>query len=141
MTLPLDTATLTIDVQGVPIPQGSMIPVKRGKRIVLISDNPRLTPWRADIAAAAAARMRVTGWTRLDAACAVTIDFWLPRPASASRREHPCVRPDVDKLARACLDSLTAAGVIEDDARVCTLVARKHYALRTAGARIEVKAL
>jgi Holliday junction resolvase RusA-like endonuclease len=41
----------------------------------------------------------------------------------------PAKRPDVDKLARACLDALTQSGAIRDDAQVVMLGATKVYGL------------
>jgi Holliday junction resolvase RusA-like endonuclease len=141
-TLPLTVPELVIDVEGEPIPQGSLIPVRRGARTVLVSDNPRLKGWRAAVVAAAEARMRLAGWVTLDCACSVTVDFYLERPVSAPRtRLRPDRRPDVDKAARAILDALTTAQAFRDDARVVELIARKHYAHQTIGARIVVSAL
>ena len=67
------------------------------------------------------------------------MDFYLPRPSSVSvkRRPLPIVPPDVDKLARACLDGLgqgfdtgkVGDGILfGDDSQVTELVARKFYA-------------
>jgi crossover junction endodeoxyribonuclease RusA len=50
---------------------------------------------------------------------------------------YPVGKPDVDKLARAVLDGLTAGGAFKDDAQVITLAAGKVYAER-AGADIQV---
>ena len=36
------------------------------------------------------------------------------------------VRPDIDKICRACGDAFTGV-LYEDDAQVVSLVARKHY--------------
>ena len=51
------------------------------------------------------------------------------------------VKPDVDKLTRAVLDSLTAADIIDDDARCATLTATKNYTTKrhpTPGVRITI---
>ena len=47
-------------------------------------------------------------------------------PPARRIREAPCVRPDVDKLARALLDALTGVAY-EDDGQVVTLTVRKRY--------------
>jgi crossover junction endodeoxyribonuclease RusA len=141
VTLPLTVAELVVDVVGQPVQQGSMIAVTRGGKTVLVPDNSSpLKAWRKNVTGAVRARMALTGWAPVDCAVAVTIDFWLPRPAAAAKRRHPHVRPDIDKLARACLDSLTGTA-ITDDARVVRLVAAKHYAEATCGARIRIEAL
>lgn len=68
---------------------------------------------------------------------ATVIDFYLPRPASAPKsRARPDRRPDLDKLVRATLDGLTDSGVIEDDASIVEIAARKHYAASRACAVI-----
>jgi Holliday junction resolvase RusA-like endonuclease len=52
------------------------------------------------------------------------------RPRSAPKsRLWPDRKPDLDKLERGCLDALTSAAVIEDDARVVRLSSWKRYAL------------
>jgi Holliday junction resolvase RusA-like endonuclease len=60
-------------------------------------------------------------------ACKVTIEFYMPRPKSRPTDVFHHVKPDVDKLSRAVLDSLTDAGVIQDDSRVVKLTAMKLY--------------
>lgn len=59
----------------------------------------------------------------------VSITFLFVRPPSVSEKKRPLpsVMPDIDKLARAVLDGLTAGGVVTDDARVVDLHARKRY--------------
>lgn len=141
--LPLALPTLTVDVVGVPISQGSksarVVGKGRAARAQLYDDNAKqLHPWRKKITEAAQARMRLEGWATLDGPVDVRIDFWMPRPPSV-KREWPCVRPDADKLARACLDSLTVAAVYRDDAQVVHLNVWQRYAITTCGARIIVR--
>lgn len=58
---------------------------------------------------------------------AVHIDVYLEKPASVpKKRTHPAVKPDLDKLVRSCLDSLTGVAY-KDDAQVCEVLTRKHY--------------
>ncbi len=66
------------------------------------------------------------------------ITFFLPRPkgdygtgrnagqVKASAPLHPAKKPDVDKLVRAILDSLTGI-VYHDDAQVIQVAAAKRY--------------
>ena len=59
---------------------------------------------------------------------AVTLLFRLPAPQRLPRRRRawPDRRPDLDKLCRACLDSLTGI-VWRDDTQVVHLEASKDY--------------
>lgn len=68
------------------------------------------------------------------------VTFWIERPRSVTveQRPRPVVTPDLDKLVRT-MDSLTAAGMIQDDARIVTIRATKEYADdEPAGARIRL---
>lgn len=80
--------------------------------------------WRADVAAAACARW--AGRPPIKTACAVDIEFVLPRPKSARKTQtFQAKKPDLDKLVRATLDGLVVGGVIADDGLVSVLAARK----------------
>lgn len=111
--------TLSFKVLGVPVPQGS----KDGKiingRVVMHERNEkRLKSWRTDVADAA--RAAHAGRPPYDGAIWLYATFVMPRPKSARKAARWCtVAPDVDKLTRALGDSLTIAGVIRDDARIC----------------------
>lgn len=130
---------LVVDVLGEPVPQGSMIPITRKGKTILIPDNSAgLKRWRGAVVAAARARVALAGWLVLDGPVALSVTFWLTRPAAAKGRARPHVRPDLDKLVRAVMDALTEAGVWSDDSRVVRLSAAKHYAVATPGARIVI---
>jgi len=58
---------------------------------------------------------------------AVDIDARLLRPSS-SKRLWPCVRPDLDNYAKACLDAMNGL-CFADDAQVVRLTAQKSYAV------------
>lgn len=126
--------SVTFDVLGVPVPQGSKRAFVVGNRAVVTEDSKRSAPWRDSVAAAGVAAMG--GLPALDGPLQVTIQFRMPRPRSV-KRLHPSVKPDIDKLARAVLDGLTAAAVIVDDSRVISLTAEKVYA-EIPGASIRV---
>lgn len=115
---------VVFDVLGVPAPQGSKRAFVVGKRAVVTEDSKRSAPWRDSVAAAGLAAM--DGAAAFDGPLRVAIVFRMPRPRSV-KRAYPSVKPDVDKLARAVLDGLTAGGVIVDDSRVVSLAAKKVY--------------
>lgn len=123
-------------VEGVPAPQGSKSATVRGGKAVMFEDNKKTEPWRADVTAAAVEAM--DGALPFDAPVEVIVTFSFVLPRTVKNRPYPSVRPDVDKLARAVLDGLTAGGVFTDDARVVDLHARKRYAA-VAGAEITVR--
>jgi len=118
---------LTFEVLGDPRPQGSkraIMPKHGDKPIVIESAGENLKDWRR--AMTDAAREARGEAECIDAPVAVSLAFRLARPGSP-RWAWPGVPPDVDKLARAALDSLTAARVIRDDARVVQLHITKVY--------------
>jgi len=112
-------------VIGKPIPQGSK-KVFNGR--VVDVNAAELRQWRDLVARA---------W---DGPCtlqpvSLVVDFYLSRPKGhfgkkglrPSAPTDPSVRPDLDKLVRAVLDALTGVA-FRDDAQVCGIRARKHYA-------------
>lgn len=145
---------LTIDVAGVPAPQGS----KRGfvnrhtGRVVLVEQSAKVKPWRQDVKAACldarGDRPSITGPVEL------TATFYMPRPkahygtgknADRLKPNAPTYvdkKPDQDKLLRSTLDGIGEAGVWGDDAQVAVIVAGKLYGPNPAtgahGARISI---
>lgn len=116
-------------VYGKPESQGSTRAfIPRGWTHPVITDsNRRLKPWRQALMAAAVEQHARHG--QLSGAIIVELWFYLPRPKSAptTKCKHAITRPDLDKLARAVLDSLSGT-LLRDDAQVVTLLARKRYA-------------
>ena len=112
-------------VAGVPIPQGSKksIPHKASGQFVMIDAHPGLKSWRKAVTQAAKAHVGTFSKHEPDALVA---EFELPRPRSV-RRDHPAVKPDLDKLTRALLDGITDAGVWVDDGQVINVNATKRY--------------
>lgn len=121
------TTTLTVSVLGAPVPQGSMKAL--GPRRMVHHNAEKLRPWRDTVAWHLREEMAAAGMTEpWDEPLAVTATFVLPRPASAPRRRWaPDRKPDIDKLLRAALDSITLAGVAADDARVVHVAMSKVY--------------
>ena len=139
----------TFTVDGTPAPQGSK---RVGKNkatglAVLIESSTAVKPWREAIADA----WHAHGYAPVTGPVRVGVTYYLPRPKGhygtgrnagrlrPSAPRWPAVKPDVDKLDRACLDALTKAGAIDDDARVVALAALKRYADdHPVGARITI---
>lgn len=115
--------TVRVWVPGIPAPQGSKRHIGGGR---MVESSKQLRPWRR--AVDAALRAGYDGPT-LDGPVIVRLAFWLPRPASEprTRRTLPVRRPDLDKLARAVLDSMTTSGAIRDDAVVVRLDLSERY--------------
>lgn len=136
---------VSIDVLGLPAPQGSKRHVGRG---ILVESSTKVGPWREAVVAAAANQGAAN--RQLDGPVNVDVSFYFPRPKSHYRANGelkptaPYVHsttPDLDKVLRSTLDALTQAAVITDDARVQQVQARKLYATseRAPGATIFVK--
>ena len=148
---------ITIDVLGTPAPKGSA-------RAILVGGFARLIPGGSDANKRALqkwdtcvrghARIAMTGHALYeDTALAVSIVFYMVRPqnhfGTGKNTEalklnapiSPTTKPDIDKLARATLDSLTGL-VWDDDSRIVLLSVTKSYAEpacgRHEGAHIEV---
>lgn len=110
-------------IPGTPVPQGS-VNVYRGR---IVGVTPKLREWRLKIRAATMARH---AGPPLDGPICVSLVFQLA-PPKKPRWPLPAVKPDLDKLVRAVLDSLSTTkllrGVITDDARVVSITATKTY--------------
>lgn len=159
------TPTLTIAVLGEPRPQGSkngfVVPGKRGtpagqpcrcgcRAVVSDKSSTKLKHWRQTVKNQTFNAIAATGWQTLTGPVAVDITFYFDRPqfhlgtgrnagtVKASAPAYPAVVPDIDKLARASLDSLTDAAAFTDDSRVIDLIVRKRYAAPGAPAGVHI---
>ena len=137
-----------LDVLGTPASKGSSRPMLNRKTGIAFSfaggskvAEKKLESWDAAVRGVALSAIGVREAPPfVDIAMAVEITFRLARPAShwgsgknagkvAPRApEFPRSKPDIDKLARSTLDSLTGI-VFDDDSRVVSLVLRKVYAV------------
>jgi crossover junction endodeoxyribonuclease RusA len=125
---------MIIDVRGKPAPQGSKRHVGGGR---MIEQSKAVGPWREAVRAQTQLVAAGPPW---EGPVEVFITFTLNRPASHYRTgqyahlvrgaapAYPAGRPDVDKLARAVLDGLTAGGAWKDDSQVVVLTVSKVYA-------------
>lgn len=113
-------------VLGEPVPQGSMIAIMRnGSPRIIHRDSSKLKKWRKQIAKIAKEHMNGGPFT---GPIEIELRFIMTRPKSVSKehRELPVVTPDLDKLIRAVLDSLTGV-VYVDDKQVIDIQASQRY--------------
>lgn len=126
---------ITLEVRGIPAPQGSKT-IYNGR--IVESGAKKLKPWRKAIADACFDLLSENAGLILGPV-KVEVDFYLPRPPSVKRdkRPFPIVPPDIDKLCRGLLDGLNQGAdtgkvgdglIYADDSQVVELIARKHYA-------------
>lgn len=107
--------------------------VRKDGKVFLKSDNPSTRPFRQEV-----------GWTALNARAAagyhdimftehvpiwITCAFYFAPPKHLPKgRKLPSVKPDLDKLCRACFDSMKGV-IYSDDGQVVNQWAKKRYGL------------
>ncbi|HEY2303219.1 MAG TPA: RusA family crossover junction endodeoxyribonuclease [Acidimicrobiales bacterium] len=130
------TRTVSVDVRGLPRPQGSMRlhTLPGGKTAARYP--AAVYAWRAQVQQAVA-ELEVEPFA---GAVELHLGFSLPRPAAhygtgrnasllkPGAPAHPAVMPDLDKLVRCVCDAVTDAGAWKDDSQVCVIHAAKRYA-------------
>lgn len=113
---------ISFRVYGEPAPQGSKRHVGGGR---MVESSKKLPAWRKAVTQAA---RQVAPKQPLDEPVSVQAHFYLPRPQKPRFNVPATQQGDLDKLCRAVGDSIEAAGVIKNDARITTWHAHKHYA-------------
>lgn len=119
--------TYQFDVIGKPVSQGSKRAfVLGGKARIVEAGGARHALFRSQVCEAA----RVAKGTQptLDGPLSVHLTFWMPCVKSDPHRSWHMTAPDIDKMVRLILDSLTNSAIIRDDSLVCQLYVEKHYA-------------
>ena len=122
---------LTFVVFGTPQPQGSTKAFVRGNRAYITSANPKMKPYRHTLTQVASDVMATKGLAAplcpRPEAVQVSIIWTLAKPKSTPKKiTKPTKKPDVDKLLRAVLDSLTGVAY-EDDSQVVRATIEKEY--------------
>jgi Holliday junction resolvase RusA-like endonuclease len=131
--------SISFEVAGIPVPQGSPRAFSAGGRARLAIDSPKLKRWRETVAKVARFEMR--GRDAIDEPVSVVATFIFPRPKSSKRDERwKDTKPDLDKLCRALGDSLQDARVLVDDSRIARWECTKRYGERP-GVRVIVAPL
>ena len=134
---------ITFIVRGLPVPQGSARGYYHAGHVAITSDNRNLSAWRRLVSDVAQHHAPPALW---EGPVTVLLEFRLPQPKSRpsfrgrGKERHPIIiypdrKPDLDKLVRACLDSLTNV-ILRDDAQVVRLAASKGYGV--PGVRVSV---
>lgn len=132
---------ITFFVPGTPKPQGSkraFINRKTGRPIITEQVNNK--DWKATVQSRA---IEIVGEQQpLLGPIDVELVFFLNRPKShpKTRRTWPASMPDIDKLARAVLDALTAV-CFKDDGQIVHLLVVKEWAVddvQASGVRVRV---
>lgn len=132
---------ITIDVLGTPAPKGSSRAMVRGGRAVNVpggSDvgRTKLKSWDRSVRESASDVIgKRTEPVYIGVPLLVAIEFRMARPAGhwgkrglrSSAPSSPTTKPDIDKLARSTLDSLTGLA-FDDDSRIVRLACTKVYA-------------
>lgn len=124
---------ISIDVVGVPIPQGSLVgnPRYGGLRY---SNDALLKEWRGRVINELA-KAKPSEWDSL-AALSVVAVFSFVRPKGhygknglkPSAPKYKTTKPDVDKLTRGIGDSIEQAGIVKNDSQIIYWMVNKKYA-------------
>ena len=107
-------------IDGTAIPQGSKAISRAG---FMYESNKNLKAWRKHVTETLTQQHK---GKQLLGALAVRITVKFARPKTVTRK-NVTVKPDVDKLARAILDSGTDAGIWKDDSQIIDLRITKDY--------------
>ena len=127
-----DDGHIHLRVVGVPVGQGSKSAMRAGDRIVVLEGKSaegrrRHRDWRDAVSDCARRWMADNPQALLDEPIIVTARFLFQKPKSKPRWKWLVdVTPDVDKLARSVLDSLTGV-LLRDDSLVVLLAVGKRY--------------
>jgi Holliday junction resolvase RusA-like endonuclease len=122
----------TFTVHGKPATQGSKTYLGAGRAK---ESNPRLAPWRTDVAAACTLA-RPAGWpTTGPMEAAMVFRFARPQLHFRTNGElkptaphyHVLIAGDVDKLSRAVNDAITASGTWGDDKQLVRMTVERCW--------------
>lgn len=111
-----------VTIFGDARPQGSKRHVGNGR---FIEASPYLREWREKVRAAC---LEFNFQDKFDAPVRAEVVFALRKPKNPKHKARPASRPDLDKLVRAIFDSVTSAGVWEDDSLVVEMNVSKIWA-------------
>lgn len=114
---------ITAWVPGKPQPQGSKKGFIINGKVVLVESAKGLKPWREKIRTYV---QHSAQFKELSGPVHVSVSFYFKQAKSNNKKSHT-QKPDIDKLIRAVLDSLTGT-VWNDDSQVISISAWKYWA-------------
>jgi crossover junction endodeoxyribonuclease RusA len=114
-----------------PEPQGSAKAFIIKGRAHVTSANSKLKPFRSEVTRCAMVAISETKdelpFAGKHVPVLITLKCFLEKTDGVpKKRTYPSVKPDLDKLVRSCLDSLTGVA-FKDDGQVISVTASKHY--------------
>ena len=119
--------TIEFVVEGRPAPQGSkdFLGISGSGKARMKESSDYLPAWRAAIELRAVVIATKTRDAPIDVPCELSVEFRFPMTkaniAKGYKRYPKATMPDLDKLVRAVGDSLQAARLLKDDARIVRL--------------------
>lgn len=129
--------SLSLFIPGIPASKGSYRPITgrsrtTGKPVTrLIPMDKKERPWRDHVRDTILSHRTLT--IPHNSYITVETTFYLPRPKTIppSKRKHPTVKPDIDKLQRALYDAITETHIWHDDCQITDVTSHKRYADNT----------
>lgn len=129
-----EQSSFSLFIPGIPASKGSYRPITgrsrtTGKPVTrLIPMDKKERPWRNHVRDTILSHKPPT--IPHDAYVTVETTFYLPRPKTIppSKRKHPTVKPDIDKLQRALYDAITETHIWHDDCQITDVTSHKRYA-------------
>lgn len=143
---------MKVTVYGVAQPKGSArgFPRRDGGVTVVADNRPTLRAWASAIGDRAQEIADRRPGYQLEGPLAARATFYLPRPRGHYRTganahllrdaapPYPAGKPDLDKLARAAFDAVTAVW-FADDSQLCDMQLQKRYAEQGQPPRLELE--
>ena len=129
-------SALTVNIDGLPIPQGSMVSNGAGRGL-RHSNHVKLKPWRYTVVSAILGAKPKDWDPSLPVSVTATVRF--PRPQShygtgrnadtlkPSAPTHHAVKPDIYKVARALGDGIEESGLVRGDQQITSWNIAKRY--------------
>jgi Holliday junction resolvase RusA-like endonuclease len=124
---------ITLDVVGVPAPQGSKTAMVIGGHARVVegtsaSGRMKHKSWREGVTMAARDWLTEHPQPPLCEPVRVKILFRFPLPGSDKYRTRHAQTPDIDKILRSTFDALVVGGILKDDSFIYEVSATKLYA-------------
>lgn len=139
--------TVTLTIYGEPVPQGRPKVARIGNRVVAY-DPPKSRKYKDLVKLWATTQLKkVDGFKMYDDAVCVDVTFYLPIPASYTKKKkleaeygimRPIKKPDVDNLYKGLIDALSGI-VWKDDSIITDAGIHKRYTAMEPRAEITIK--